>query len=204
MPGQARRPGGSDSRADADIALVGRARQGDPRAFAELMGRHQSRIYGLIMRIVGDRASAEELTQDTFLRVWKNLEGFRGDANAATWLYSIAVNLCRDHLGGRQVRQRRCEVGLCDSDMGPAAQSLPGPPGPDRQLEEKEVALAFRRALEELDPDHRAAFLLRHQEGLSPAEIAQALGISESNAKVRVHRARRRILATLRQLGHEV
>jgi len=180
-----------------------RARQGHTRAFAELVRRHQGRIFGLVMRIVGDAASAEELTQDTFVRAWKNLDRFRGEASVATWLYSIAVNLCRDYLGGRQARQRHREVALSEADFEPEAK-LSGPPRPDQQFAEKGAAEALGRALEELDPDPRAAFLLRHQEGMSPAEIAQTLGISEMNAKVRVHRARRRVLATLRRLGHEV
>lgn len=209
MAGRATRPGtgtppaASGPRPETDAALLNRARRGDTQAFAELMRGHQGRIYGLTLRFVAESGGAEELTQDTFLRAWQGLEGFRGEASVGTWLHRIAVNLCRDHVGSRQVRQRHRETELSDADGGPETR-IPGPPRPDERLAEKETAQALRRAVAELDPAHRAAFLLRHQEGRSPVEIAQALGISEANAKVRVHRARWRILATLRRLGCEV
>ena len=180
-----------------------RARAGEAPAFAELVRRHQDAIYGLIVRMVGEAATAEELTQDTFLRAWRKCASFRGDSRVSTWLYRIAVNLCRDHRDSRRARQGRLETSLDDPARGPLDLVAKGP-RPDELLQEREVARAFQRALEELDADHRAAFLLRHQEGLGPAEIAAALGISEANAKVRVHRARRGILATLRRLGHVI
>ncbi len=186
---------------DPEIGLVRQARAGSADAFRELVQRHQDSIYGLIIRMVGETTAAEELTQDTFIRAWRSLDRFREESKVSTWLYRIAVNLCRDHYGSRRTRQSRRETSMERLDS--AGAGIPSSePRPDERLEESEMADAFRRALEALDPDHRAAFLLRHQEGLAPAEIAAALGISVANAKVRVHRAREMILAALRRDGH--
>jgi RNA polymerase sigma-70 factor, ECF subfamily len=209
MPSESRRPdsaapaGGSNIDQDPDAELLRQSRSGATRAFGDLVRRHQDAIYGLTVRMVGEAATAEELTQDTFLRAWRNLDGFRGESRVSTWLYRIAVNLCLDHLGSRQTRQRRQETALEVPGNDVPALVL-RQPGPDEELEEREVAGAFQAALEALEPDHRAAFLLRHQEGLAPAEIAAALGISAANAKVRVHRARQMILADLRRRGFSV
>jgi RNA polymerase sigma-70 factor (ECF subfamily) len=194
-------PGGADARRDPDVELLRRTRAGEAPAFAELVERHQDAIYGLIFRMVGEATTAEELTQDTFLRAWHKGESFRGESKVSTWLYRIAVNLCRDHRESRRARQTRLETSLDDPARGPMDLVARGM-RPDERLQEREIAGAFQRALDELDADHRAAFLLRHQEGLGPAEIAAVLGISAANAKVRVHRARQRILSTLRRLGH--
>jgi RNA polymerase sigma-70 factor, ECF subfamily len=192
--------GGPISRPDPDVGLVAQAREGDSGAFDQLVRKHQAAMYGLIMRMVGETAVAEELTQDTFLRAWRNLGGFREASLFSTWLYRIAVNLCRDHLGSWEKRRRQVEVGLDGPDQKPLPLVSPGP-GPDARLEEREMAATFQNALEALDPVHRAAFLLRHQEGLTPAEIAGALGISVANAKVRVHRARAMIMEAMRKAG---
>jgi RNA polymerase sigma-70 factor (ECF subfamily) len=209
MPSDSKQPdsaapaGGLNVSQDPDVELLRQARSGEALAFGALVRKHQDAIYGLTVRMVGEAATAEELTQDTFLRAWRNLGGFRGEARVSTWLYRIAVNLCLDHLGSRQTRQRRRETGLDAPGEGPHA-FVAHQPGPDEQLEEQEVTAAFQQALDDLDPDHRAAFLLRHQEGLASAEIAAALGISPANAKVRVHRARQMILTSLRRLGFAV
>jgi RNA polymerase sigma-70 factor, ECF subfamily len=203
QPDNAAPAGGPHGALDPDVELVRQARSGDARAFGDLVHKHQDAIFGLTVRMVGEAATAEELTQDTFLRAWKNLAGFRGESRVSTWLYRIAVNLCLDHLGSRRNQQRRRETSLEISEDGAHALAA-HQPGPDERLEEREVTEAFQQALADLDPDHRAAFLLRHQEGLAAAEIATALGISAANAKVRVHRARQMILASLRRRGYAV
>ncbi len=203
QPDDAAPPGGANVASDPDVELLRQARSGADRAFEALVRKHQDAIYGLTVRMVGEAATAEELTQDTFLRAWRTLGGFREESRVSTWLYRIAVNLCLDHLGSRKARARRRETGL--EEAADSAQSLAlRQPGPDERMEELQAGAAFQEALDALDPDHRAAFLLRHQEGMAPADIATALGISPANAKVRVHRARRLILASLRRRGFVV
>ena len=209
MPQDARNPDrnpGSERNvagADPDSDLVRRMQSGDPRGLEALIRKYQDGIHALVLRMVDDAGAAEELAQDTFLRAWRNIDRFRGESRVSTWLYRIAVNLCRDHHGSRRVRDRLSETSLAESERTSRLPASPRP-GPDARLEEQEVADHFRQALEGLEPAYREAFLLRHQQGLAPGEIAEALGISPGNAKVRVHRAREMILETLRRLGHDV
>jgi RNA polymerase sigma-70 factor (ECF subfamily) len=202
--GAAGSPGrGRDAFDPGDEILVRRARDGDPAAFDQLVRRHQDAVHGLVRRMVGEAEAARELTQDAFIRAWRGLGSFREEARFSTWIFRIAVNLCLDHRGSRHERERRVETSLASPELERRPLASPEP-GPAEKLEERELAAALQAALEDLDPAHRAAFLLRHQEGLSPAEIAEVLSISESNAKVRVHRAREAILQEMRRRGHGV
>ena len=153
--------------------------------------------------MVRDPGLAEELTQDSFLKAYRALDSFRGASRFSTWLYRIAVNACHDHRESAAARRRTQETSLDRleyHDLDPAA------PGsrPDQAVEFDEMAEHFEAGLAKLEPTHREAFVLRHQEGLEYGEIAEVLGISAGNAKVRVHRAREAILATLRTRGYEV
>jgi len=188
---------------DEERELLARTRQGDTAAYTRLVRLHQDLIFGLVSRMVRDAQLAEELTQDAFLKAYRALDSFRGEARFATWLYRIAVNLCRDHRGNPTSRLRRMETSL----EGTAGRGVDPPapyPRPDEALEAGQVADEFQSELDALDPMYREAFLLRHQEGLGYEEIAGILEISVSNAKVRVHRAREVILGALRRRGFEV
>jgi RNA polymerase sigma-70 factor (ECF subfamily) len=200
-PGSPGVPGETDL--DRERRLLARARQGDPHSYGDLVRSHQDRIYGLIFRLVRDPGLAEELTQDAFLRAYRNLDRFRGEARFATWMYRIAVNLCHDHRDSRAAQGRSKERSLDDPDWEglqlPTRNSQP-----DLVVEVVEVAKDFQAGLDALEPKYREAFLLRHQEGLGYDEIASILEISKANAKVRVHRAREAILDSLRERGYEV
>lgn len=183
--------------------LLESARGGDLRAFSRLVLRHQDAIYGLVVRLVGDADTAEELTQDVFLKAHRGLESFRGDARFSTWLYRIAVNLCHDHRASLAARKRKEETSLEDSEKIGVA--IPDPSaGPDDVAAIAQMTRAFQDGLDALEDAYREAFLLRHQRDLAYDEIAEVLGISRSNAKVRVHRAREMILQALREKGHDV
>ena len=182
---------------------IRRARNGDAEAFSELVRAHQDAIFGLAWRFVPDRFVAEELTQDVFLKAWRNLPGFRGDSPFATWLYRIAVNLCQDYRQSRSARRRQRETTLEDREIASGA-NLPPVPRPDEIRAEQEMALMFEQSLQALEPSYLAAFLLYHQQGLSMEDLAQVLGISRTNAKVRVHRAREMVLQALRRKGFDV
>lgn len=188
---------------DREAELLRRAREGDTRAFGRLVETYQDMVYGLVFRMVRDPSLAEELTQDAFVKAYRRLDSFRGDARFTTWLYRIAVNVCHDQRGSAAARNRGLETSLDASEAGslepPAAEALP-----DEDLESREMAALFRAGVNALEPKYRAAFLLRHQEGLSYTEIASILEISENNAKVRVHRAREMVLEALRSRGFDV
>jgi RNA polymerase sigma-70 factor (ECF subfamily) len=196
-------PGGAPLTAEEERDLLGRASGGDTRAYGRLVAAYQDRVFGLVFRALRDQAVAEEVTQDVFLKAYRSLASFRGDAKFTTWLYRIAVNACRDHRGSRAARKQSRETSL----EGPDGEGTAPPPAsgrPDLALEASEVETGFRAGLDSLEPRQREAFLLRHEEGLSYDEIAVVLGISIANAKVRVHRAREALLKTLRDRGFDV
>jgi RNA polymerase sigma-70 factor (ECF subfamily) len=202
VTGHGRQAGSRDLQPEVERDLIERARQGDTQAYGRLVLAHQDRIFGLVLRMVRDPLLAEELTQDVFLKAFRGLSGFREAARFTTWLYRIAVNLCHDERQSLGARNRARETGL-EGDPPVLVDSSPGT-RPDEAVEASEAAAHFQAGFEALEPKYREAFLLRHQEGLSYEEIASVLEISQSNAKVRVHRAREMILEVLRSRGFEV
>ena len=165
---------------DHDRQLVERARAGDVDAFGELVRTYERRVASVLYRLLDDRRDVEEATQDVFVQAWRNLRRFRGDAQLFTWLYRIAVN---EALMRR--RRKRPEIEELDERLAAAPDPEPGL----RDLLVRELgALPF---------EHRAAVVLRDVEGLSNAEVAEALGISVAAAKSRIHRGRMQIRAAL-------
>ena len=183
--------------------LLELAQKGDAQAFAQLMRSHQDAVFGLVARLVRDPMVAEELVQDTFVKAHRRLGTFRGDAKLSTWLYRIAVNVCNDYHGSAVARMRREETGFESPDEAGAPEH-PASSGPEDETVTVELAGAFQSCLDHLPEGYRQAFVLRHQEDLTYEEIADVLDLSQSNAKVRVHRAREMILDKLRRLGHRV
>lgn len=182
--------------------LLRRSRAGDTKAYGRLVLAHQDLIYGLVLRMVRDPSLAEEITQDAFVKAYRGLGFFREESRFSTWLYRIAVNLCHDQRQSQSARSRSRETHLEEPDLDKLD------PGkvtrPDQVVEAAEAAANFQAGIDALDAKYREAFLLRHQEGLSYGEIAEILQISESNAKVRVHRARETVIQVLRSRGFEV
>jgi RNA polymerase sigma-70 factor (ECF subfamily) len=156
--------------------LVGRAAAGDVDAFAELVRAYERRVASVLYRLLDDPRDVEEATQDVFVQAWRNLRRFRGDAQLFTWLYRIAVNAAL-------MRSRRTRPAVQELD-----DRLPAPPDPEPGLRDLLV-----RELAALPFEYRAAVVLRDVEGLSNAEVAEALGVSVAAAKSRIHRGRMRI-----------
>ena len=171
--------------------LVEAAREGDTEAFDELVRRTYGDVFKLAVRLTGNETDANDVVQDTYVRAFRGLRRFRGDAQFSTWLYRIASN-CASSFTARRTRQR------CDS-LSEAAEIVQTNPDQDPTLEAEASTLrqTIERALEQLPQRLRAVVVLKHLEDLSHREIAERLGISESATKVRLHRARntlRRIL----------
>lgn len=172
----------------ADVAeLVILAKEGDQHAFDELVRVTYAEAYTLAYRLTGDEEDARDVVQDAYLRAYRGLKRFRGDAAFTTWLYRITANCAATQLGRRK-RHRHDELSddepLADerTELDPAAQAAAGALRDRLQL-----------ALGDLPPRLRAVVVLRDIYDLSHASIAAELGISESAAKVRLHRARRRL-----------
>lgn len=161
--------------APPDVAL---AAQGDRQAFERLYRANVDRVFSVCARMVSDRALAEELTQDVFVRAWQKLGLFRGESAFSTWLHRIAVNvvLNRRKADGRQ----KGRDGGDDETIGTIA-SRPGTPGDRMDLE---------RAIAKLPPGARRIFVLHDVEGYRHEEIAEMCGITSGGSKAQLHRAR--------------
>ncbi len=178
-----------------DAELVQRAKAGELDAFEMLTNRYERRVYALAMRMLRQEQDAEDVTQQTFLSVLENLEGFRGEASFSTWVLRIA-----SHAALKIIRKRK---GLNTVSLEEATEpaddlnSIPHPEfiadwrqSPEHLVERNEVRRLLDEALAQLDEKHRLVFLLRDVEGLSVRETADALELSEANVKVRLLRAR--------------
>jgi RNA polymerase sigma-70 factor (ECF subfamily) len=165
-PGEAEAPGSGipgGTRGDRidERRLLARAREGRPGAFAEVVRLHQHDVFGLVVRMVRDHAVAEELTQDAFVKAFRNLGSFRGDAKLSTWLYRIAVNLCHDYHASVAARMRREETHF---QLESGSSELPARgPTPHEAAVAREIGEDFQRCLDGLAEPYRAAFVLRHQ-----------------------------------------
>lgn len=177
--------------------LVAAARTGDGAAFEELVRRTSADTFTLARRLVSDDDDARDVVQEAYLRAYRSIGRFRGDAQFTTWLYRITANCASTHLGRRR-RHRHDEL---DEEV-----DVPDTkPDHDPQVAADGALLRQRLevAIAELPPRLRAVVVLRDIYDLSHAEIAEQLGISESAAKVRLHRARRRLRVQVFPLAGE-
>lgn len=179
----------------SDIQLVQRAKQGDLEAFEELANRHERRIYTLARRITQNEHDAQDVTQQTFLSALEHLHDFREEASFATWIDRIATYAALKIL---RKRKGLDTVSLDQAtDPDPDSGEIPHPEyiadwrsTPEELIHQSEVRRLLEQALTDLDEKYRLVFLLRDVEGLSVRETAELLGLSETNVKVRLLRAR--------------
>lgn len=171
----------------SDAAAVTEARAGNSDAFRVLVERHSRNIFRLAFRMTGNENDAEDLVQETFLRAWRELRRFDGRASFGTWLYRIASNCSLDVL---RARRRRKEHIPAEPEQSDAVATLPSPdPAPDRVAFSGELNALLAPALDQLSAMERAAFVLRHYEGMCIEDIARALGVQPGAAKHSVFRA---------------
>lgn len=190
-----KRPKGTGVAAPRELVpleLVERCKQGDERAWSELVEVTHREVYSLCLRILRDPDDAAEATQDAYLKAWRGLKGFRGDAMFSTWLYRVAANAAISKQRGRK-RRREHEM---SADEETVAQ-LPGPSSTEGQAGARMELADVERALMSLPEHYRAALVLKDVYDLSMEEIARELKISETAAKVRVHRGRKKLKAIL-------
>ena len=166
---------------DSEHAEVALAAAGDRRAFERLYRTHVNRVYSICARMVDDRARAEELTQDVFVRVWEKLGQFRGESAFGTWLHRLAVNLV---LNDRKTEKRRMAKFDDVEDLNEVAAGDAG------QGETRGFAIDLEGAIRLLPPGARKVFVLHDVEGYTHEEIAGMLGITSGGTKAQLHRAR--------------
>jgi RNA polymerase sigma-70 factor (ECF subfamily) len=170
-------------------ALVASAREGDREAFDELVRLTYTDTYTLAYRLVGNEEDARDVVQEAYLRAYRGLGKFRGDARFTTWMYRITAN-CASTLLGRRRRHRHEAL---PEDVDVAAADLDATRDPQAQADASALRDRLSAAIEDLPPTLRAVVVLRDIYDLPHEAIAAELGISESAAKVRLHRARRRL-----------
>jgi RNA polymerase sigma-70 factor (ECF subfamily) len=185
-----------------DSQLVMRFNAGEESAFVEIMMRHQARIFASAMALVRNRADAEEIAQDTFVRAHRALPRFRGDSSVATWLHKIAVNLARNRYWYHFRRRKHATLSLdaAVGDDGDASFSdllSTSAPDPSQETSRMEFVSAVETSLEKLEPSHRKILTMRSILDQSYEEIASALGINVGTVKSRIARARERLRSQL-------
>jgi RNA polymerase sigma-70 factor (ECF subfamily) len=177
---------------ETELDLIHACRDGDADAFRELFERYKDKVYSIALRYAGDPATAQDIAQDTFIKLYSTIGSFRADAKFDSWLYRIVVNSCLDH----RRRQRRL-MPLLDRYFGilrePRSSALD-------EIMRDETSGAVQTAVANLKPEQRIVIVLRYTEGLSYEEIAEILGCSTgtiASRLSRVHKVLERKLSRL-------
>ena len=176
------------------------AQSGDAAAFENLYQAHSRRVYALCLRMVGNRAEAEDLTQEAFLQMFRKIQTFRGEANFSTWLHRVTVNIVLMKLR----RKKRLEFSLEEG-----TERDEDSPTPRNEFGEADVRLTgsidrinLQRAIEQLPPGFKSIFILHDIQGYKHNEIGEILGCSAGNSKSQLHKARMRLRALLKGRMH--
>ncbi|HET9212133.1 MAG TPA: RNA polymerase sigma factor [Thermoanaerobaculia bacterium] len=185
----------------SDEEVVARVLAGDTSLFEILMRRYNQRLFRVSRGILADDAEAEDVTQEAWLRAFRELSRFRGEALFSTWLTRIA---CHEALARANKRRRLVPI-TGGGDGGEPPEPPAETPGPERDLENRELQALLREAVEALPGPLRSVFCLREIELLSTEETADVLGLTVENVRVRLHRAKRGLRQTLdERIGRQV
>ena len=180
----------------SDDVLVARSRAGDTAAFEQLLGRHEHKLFRLVMRFVRNECDAQEVLQEVFLCTWRSLPGFEGRAQVGSWLHRVTVNAALMFLRARGRRPAMVSAGSGMVELSGLADGegretfLNCACRPDDQLESAELRRRIQKAVDGLPPGLRAVFTIREIEGYSTQQAADSLGLSPPAVKTRLHRAR--------------
>ena len=183
-----------------ELEAIARAQQGDGSSFETLYNLHKRRVYSLCLRMLGNVAEAEDLTQEAFMQLHRKISTFRGDSAFSTWLHRMAVNVVLMHLRKKGLPQISLEEA-----MEPTQEN-----GPRKDFGTRDLVLSgsidrvsLERAVEDLPPGYRIVFVLHDVEGYEHNEIAIMLGCSIGNSKSQLHKARMRLRDLLRQTASD-
>lgn len=178
-----------------ELRFIQRLCNRDERAFNELVELYQDRVFRLVFRMLGRRDEAEDLTQEVFVQVFKAISTFRGDSKLATWVYRIAVNLCKNRVKYLWRRRTEAQDDFESAQERRSMQSAGGVTsgevaGPEQAVQGYQMEVVIKRCIAELEPDFSEVLVLRDVEGLSYEEITEITGLAEGTVKSRIHRAR--------------
>jgi RNA polymerase sigma-70 factor (ECF subfamily) len=188
-------PGSAKLQRQTDDELIERVRRGETRLYADLVQRYQDPVYGMTLRFVRSAGDAEDLAQEAFLRAYRGLDGFKGDARFSTWLYRITWNICADWLR-RNRKPGRAAVTIDDVD-GVAD----GRVDLEEDLLAAEEKREVRLALDRLGEKYRNVLILLYYQKLSYDQIAAVLDVPMKTVETRLYRARKLLKENLRRAG---
>ncbi len=171
--------------------LVARCQRGDDRAFQELVERYKDLVYALAMRSVSSPARADDLAQEAFLRVYRGLPRFRGDARLSTWIYRIVANLCAES----RARHPDREIPL--DEVEGRGRARPAPGAVDRSFGDLELHDRLEKAIARLPPNYRVLVAGHYLKGLRYEDLAAALDLPLGTVKTHLHRAKRALRTLL-------
>jgi len=180
-----------------DLQLVQRVQQGDQRAFKLLVERYQRKIYAVALGMLKDKEEAKDVSQEAFIKVYRYMTHFKGDASFYTWLYRITVNLCIDHMrrkGGSSKGDAQVEfdeaqaLDTTEANLGALGSKLGT--NPQKSALRRELAEKIAQAFEQIPENHREILLLREVEGMSYEDLARVLEIPKGTVMSRLFHAR--------------
>jgi RNA polymerase sigma-70 factor, ECF subfamily len=184
---------------DADVVRL--AQQGDADAFERIYRLHSRKVYTLCLRMVGDRADAEDLTQDVFLQLFRKINSFRGESAFSTWLHRMAVNIVLMRFRKKNLVDRSLDTLMNPEEESNAPSQEFG--GPDLRLNGVVDRITLETAINELPPGYKAMFILHDVQGYNHDEIAEIFCCTAGNSKSQVHKARTRLRKLLQRRVEE-
>ena len=196
------KPEAGDAPPADDLALVARSQAGDTAAFSELVTKYRSRAFSMIYNMVRNEQDAWDVTQDGFVKAWKNIGRFRGQSSFYTWLYRILMNVAIDSLRRKQIEggtEFDDAIGLRNIEPG-AATTPHAELEPATRLGDKEIRARIDAAIARLSSEHRAVIVMREIDGLEYQEIADAMECSLGTVMSRLFYARRKLQTMLKDV----
>lgn len=192
----------SEAEQITDEQLVARAQEGEPRAFEFLVRKYQHKIIQLVSRLVGE-ADAADVAQETFIKAYRALAGFRGQSAFYTWLYRIGINTAKNHIVSRGRRPANQDIDIADAEQYGHTEHLSDVDTPESLLLSEEIKQKVAEVIHKLPADLRQAITLRELEGLSYEEIAEVMDCPIGTVRSRIFRAREAIDAVVQPLLNE-
>lgn len=185
----------------SEAEAIRRAQQGDAEAFERIYRLHNRRVYALCLRMVGNTAEAEDLTQEAFMQLFRKIGTFRGESAFSTWLHRLAVNVVLMRLRKKTLTETSLEeVTEPDEDAGGPRKDIGGP---DLRLSGSVDRVNLERAVEQLPPGYRSIFVLHDVQGYEHNEIATIMNCSIGNSKSQLHKARMRLRELLQEFARD-
>lgn len=172
--------------------LIQKAVRGSQQAFRTIVEANQGFVYAVAFRFVNDEQDAEDLAQEAFVRLWKNLHTYKQEVKLTTWLYKIVTNQCLDFLKSRHGRQRKNKVDIDRSHF------VTDHSTPEKEFQQQELSRIIHAVADELTPKQKAVFILRDLEGLSQEEVSETLSMSTGNVKSNLFYARQKMTEKLK------